>query len=90
MRGVNPAYIANQAGHSVKTLLEKYARWIPGADGGNERRLLEAAMGGKIQNSSLNLPQKNQDNDKLLKTKVNLGRHDWARTNDLYHVKVAL
>jgi len=48
MHGVNPAYIANQAGHSVKMLLEKYARWIPGADGGSERLLLAAAMGGSM------------------------------------------
>jgi hypothetical protein len=71
-------------------LLEKYARWIPGADGGNERPRLEAAMGGEFQNSSLNLPQKYQHHTNLLKTNENIGRHDWARTNDLYHVKVAL
>ena len=29
MAGVNPAYIAAQAGHSVKMLLEVYARWLP-------------------------------------------------------------
>lgn len=90
MHGVNPAYIASQAGHSVKTLLEKYARWIPGADGGNERRRLEAAMGGEIQNTSLNLPQKNQDSSKSLNNLKKLGRHDWTRTNDPYHVKVVL
>ena len=90
MHGVNPSHITNQAGHSVKIFFEKYARRIPCSDGGDKRRLLESAMGGEIQNSSLNLLQKNQDTDRLLKTKVNLGRHDWARTNDLYHVKVAL
>jgi hypothetical protein len=86
----DPAYIENQAGHSVKMLLEKYSRRIPGTDGGNERRLLEAAMGREIQNSSLNLLQKYQNRIKLLKTNEDIGRHDWARTNDLYHVKVAL
>lgn len=49
MHGVNPAYIASQAGHSVKMLLDRYARWLPGADGGNERRLLEEAMGNSSQ-----------------------------------------
>lgn len=44
MAGVNPAYIASQAGHSVKMLLEVYARWIPGADGGSQKRLLAKAM----------------------------------------------
>lgn len=90
MRGVNPAYIANQAGHSVKMLLEKYARWIPGADGGSERRLLEAAMAADYQNSSPDLPQETKAFAKLLKTMENLGRHDWTRTNDPYHVKVVL
>jgi integrase len=90
MRGVNPAYIASQAGHSVKMLLEKYARWIPGADGGSERRLMEAAMASDYQNSSPDLPQETKSTAKLLKPKDNLGRHDWTRTNDPYHVKVVL
>ena len=86
MRGVNPAYIASQAGHSVKMLLEKYARWIPGSDRGNERRLLEAAM----QNLSQISPKKSKTTFKQLILKGNLGRHDWTRTNDPYHVKVVL
>lgn len=45
MNRVQPAYIAAQAGHSLKMLLDVYARWIPGADGGAEREALEAAMG---------------------------------------------
>lgn len=49
MAGVNPAYIAGQAGHSVKMLLEVYARWIPGADGGSQKRLLAKAMAGIAQ-----------------------------------------
>jgi len=48
MGGVNPAYIAAQAGHSPKMLLEVYARWIAGADGGEERRRLTAAMEGEV------------------------------------------
>lgn len=44
MAGVNPAYIAAQAGHSVKMLLDVYARWIPGQDGGAQRERLAAAL----------------------------------------------
>lgn len=46
MAGIKPAYIAAQAGHSVKMLLDTYARWIPGADEGSERQRLAAAMAG--------------------------------------------
>lgn len=45
MAGVNPAYIAAQAGHSQKMLMEVYARWTPQNDGGRERERLAAAMG---------------------------------------------
>lgn len=45
MKGVPPAYIAAQLGHSIKMLLEKYARWIPANDGGAARALLASAMG---------------------------------------------
>lgn len=45
MGGVRPAYIAGQLGNSVKMLLDRYARWIPGADAGAERAMLAAAMG---------------------------------------------
>lgn len=45
MAGVPPAYIASQLGHSVKMLLDKYARWIPGADSGSARDMMERAMG---------------------------------------------
>jgi integrase len=37
MAGIKPAYIASQAGHSIKMLLEVYARLIPANDGGTER-----------------------------------------------------
>jgi len=43
---VPPAYIAAQLGHSVKMLLEKYARWLPVNDKGNAKAMLAAAMGG--------------------------------------------
>lgn len=48
MAGVNPAYIASQAGHSVKMLLDVYARWLPGADAGNQRRMLAAATSPEL------------------------------------------
>lgn len=49
MAGVKSASIAAQAGHSVKMLLDTYARWIPGS----ERHRLAAAMAG----TSPTLPQ---------------------------------
>lgn len=50
MAGVPPSYIAMQAGHSVKMLLDTYARWIPGNDaGGAAKAALIAAMGGGTQ-----------------------------------------
>lgn len=56
MEGVRAPYIGRQAGHSVKMLLEFYARWIPGGNGGSERARLVAAMGASapdaLQNSS--------------------------------------
>jgi integrase len=53
MAAVPPAYIATQLGHSVKMLLDKYARWIPGADGGHARAMLAAAMGNKSQSGPI-------------------------------------
>jgi len=99
MGGVNPAYIAAQAGHSPKMLLEVYARWIPGSDGGEEKRRLDAAMG---RNSSQILPiwpskapaapnekarEPSTDADSRA---LHVGRRDWTRTNDPHHVKVVL
>ena len=46
MAGVPPAYIAGQLGHSVKMLLDTYARWIPGNDAGGAKAMLIAAMAG--------------------------------------------
>jgi integrase len=83
MRRVSPQYVAAQLGHSVKMLLEKYARWIPGNDGRAERRLLEDAMG----KSSPEVPQP-PTSDHLSEEKN--GRRDWTRTNDPHHVKVVL
>ncbi|MBS1178643.1 MAG: phage integrase family protein [Proteobacteria bacterium] len=99
MGGVNPAYIAAQAGHSPKMLLEVYTRWIPGADGGAEKRRLVMAMGA---NSSQILPIRPLqglagDREKAGKSlrdndlpALDVGRRDWTRTNDPHHVKVVL
>lgn len=46
MEGIKPAYIASQAGHTVKMLLDTYARWIPDADAGTERERLARALSG--------------------------------------------
>lgn len=57
MGNVKPAYIAAQAGHSLKMLLEVYARWIPANDGGAERLAMAAAQGHKpAQKTSLAFP----------------------------------
>lgn len=47
MGSVPPAYLADQLGHSPKMLLEVYARWIPGSDGGGAKAMLAAAMASK-------------------------------------------
>lgn len=48
MAGIVPAYIAGQLGHSVQMLLERYARWIPGADNGAAKAALAAALSPQI------------------------------------------
>ena len=53
MAQVPAAYIASQLGHSVKMLLERYARWMPGNDNGSAREMAAAAM-----NSSPQVPRK--------------------------------
>ena len=56
MAGVKPAYVAAQAGHSVRVLLDVYFRWIPGADGGSERQKLSAEH-SKTANTSPEFPR---------------------------------
>ena len=34
-----------RAGHRVKVLREVYSRWLPGADGGRQKALMEAVFG---------------------------------------------
>jgi integrase len=58
MAGIKPAYIAAQAGHSIKMLLDVYARWLPDNDGGTERVRLAEAMGGDSSPAGMNSPQK--------------------------------
>ena len=61
MGGVKPGYIAVQAGHSLKMLLEVYARWIPANDAGAERRAMEAAQAHRPEaDSSQELPRENK------------------------------
>lgn len=72
---------------NTKTLFEKYAKWIVGADKGVERRVLEATFGA---NSSQIRPKTQEENDKPLNNQNNSGRRDWTRTNDPHHVKVVL
>lgn len=48
MAGANPMWVAQQMGHvNMKMLLERYSRWIPGADGGAERDKLEVLIQGQ-------------------------------------------
>lgn len=42
---VTPAYLAGQLGHSVKMLLDRYARWLPENDKGAAKAALAKAMG---------------------------------------------
>lgn len=72
MGGVLPAYIAAQAGHSVKMLLEVYSKWVPGDDGGVQRRRLADAQG-----LPSNFP-KAPENTGL--SYENPGRRNWTRT----------
>lgn len=47
MSGVNPAWAANQLGHSVQMFLNTYARWIREADNGRELSKLENVLNQK-------------------------------------------
>jgi integrase len=44
MAGMNPAFIANQLGHSVQMLLTTYARWINSSSDWGELRKLESTL----------------------------------------------
>jgi len=99
MAGVPPAYIASQLGNSVKMLLDRYARWIPGGDQGNARELLVAAMAARPEGIRpkfvpTGIPEAAQKVQKPKKINdllgLVIGRRDWTRTNDPHHVKVVL
>ena len=85
MAGVVPAYIAQQAGHDLK-MLEAYAKWLPGDDGGRERDSLRAAMRA---NSSPILPQPLEPRNEIAGKSLisqdlpasRVGSRDWTRTS---------
>lgn len=79
MANVNPAYVAEQMGHTgTKTFFERYARWIRGADKGVQRAALAAALGGLSPES----PQRSADSGKSMIQKGKSGRRDWIRTSN--------
>src|SRR6185312_11179043 len=46
MAGINPVYIASQLGHTTTAMLfQRYAKWIPNADGGRSAAQMDAAFG---------------------------------------------
>lgn len=46
MAGINPNYIASQLGHTTTAMLfQRYAKWIPNADGGRSAAQMDAAFG---------------------------------------------
>lgn len=44
MAGANPAWVAKQAGHSLRVFYQSYAKWINAADRGRELAKLEAEL----------------------------------------------
>lgn len=49
MTGMNPAFIANQLGHSVQMLLSTYAKWINStSDRGELQKLENQQIGTKL------------------------------------------
>lgn len=46
MAGMNPAFIANQLGHSVQMLLSTYARWLNSTSDWTELQKLENRPNG--------------------------------------------
>ena len=64
MSGVNPAWAANQLGHSVQMFLNTYARWIREADKGRELSKLEFVLNRKAAEPSSVIEVKQQSNFK--------------------------
>lgn len=54
MAGCKPSWCASQLGHSVSMFERRYAKWIPGADGGAELAKAEAFTGQSIGQSGGN------------------------------------
>ncbi len=50
-QGVEPAYAAQQLGHSVKMFFEVYARWINSKRTLEEQQKINAAVGGRVAKS---------------------------------------
>ena len=91
MAGVPPAYISAQMGHVDSEQLHKtYAKWIAGGDAGRARAMLEAAMGGASEQSTLEVPRAiGPENEKGLFSHENsprlFGRRDWTRNKKKGH-----
>lgn len=80
MGNVNPAYLAKQMGHKdTKMFFSTYAKWINGADNGIQKAAMAKAMQNDI---SLQFPQNQPNESKLLNSLGNFGRRDWTRTNN--------
>lgn len=77
MGGVKPAYVAQQLGHDVKQLFDRYARWIKEADTGSDKRALQAVMSANLP---MNCPREDENSGKPLKSLGEIGRRDWTRT----------
>jgi integrase len=45
MGGVRPGYVAEQLGHSLRMLMDRYQKWMPENDKGQSRKMLNSAMG---------------------------------------------
>jgi hypothetical protein len=48
MSGLNPAFIAQQLGHSVQMLLSTYARWINSSNDWQELERLQIGRNGSV------------------------------------------
>lgn len=53
MSGMNPAFIAQQLGHSVQMLLSTYARWINSSTDWHELDKLETGPGKPAENGQI-------------------------------------
>lgn len=52
MAGADPWYVARQHGHSLQVMMKDYAKWIPNADRGRNRRAINAALSSPPDESS--------------------------------------